>query len=233
MKHILLVEDDADIRELVAMTLEYEGYQVTVASNGRQAIQMYEQVRPDLVISDMRMPEMTGIELSRFIQESSGQGRIPVVLLTAYSDDAQVEDAYHAGIWGLIIKPFTADELIHQMTTIIETGDKISFRSDDSLDAYAHQDDWVGRPAAVPDHTGELTEHYETDYVRPSHMTLPPMTTVVRTKPLEHDSSPLPAPSVDERNDYQYLAELSDYPDDDRTTAGEQTDLLDAEDSVE
>jgi CheY-like chemotaxis protein len=83
MKRVLIVDDDKNLRRLYQAELEAEGYQIAVAENGRQATEMITRQTPDLVVLDIRMPEMDGLEaMSRILGENR---RVPIILNTAYS----------------------------------------------------------------------------------------------------------------------------------------------------
>lgn len=79
MAKILIAEDERDIRDLIAFTLRYGGYEVLTANNGEEAVQMTQKELPDLVLTDVRMPKMTGYEACRLIKADPTTQHIPVV----------------------------------------------------------------------------------------------------------------------------------------------------------
>jgi CheY-like chemotaxis protein len=107
-QHILVVDDVPSIRLLVATILEDEGYQVTTAQNGQEALERIQEQAPDLVLLDLQMPVMNGWELQRRLQE---QGCcIPVVFMTAGPQARLEAERHHAE--GYVAKPFDPDTLI-------------------------------------------------------------------------------------------------------------------------
>jgi response regulator NasT len=109
-KRILVAEDEAIIRLDLAEMLGEAGYDVVgQASNGEQAVEMATELRPDLVIMDVKMPVLDGISAA----EQIGKERIcPVVMLTAFSQTELVERARDAGVMAYIVKPFTATDVV-------------------------------------------------------------------------------------------------------------------------
>lgn len=113
---ILIVDDDAAIREVVAEVLEEEGYAVVTAASGEEALRVLDAVRPALVVLDMRMPVMNGWE---FAEELSARedNRVPVLVMTAAVDAAQ--RAAEIGAAGTLSKPFDLIDLIDLVETLI------------------------------------------------------------------------------------------------------------------
>jgi DNA-binding response OmpR family regulator len=110
--HILLVDDEPGLREAVQAYLEDSGFAVQVASNARDAWQLLEQTTPDLVISDIMMPQVSGYE---FLKQMRGDVRflnLPVVFLTAKGMTKDRIDGYNAGCDAYLSKPFDPDELV-------------------------------------------------------------------------------------------------------------------------
>jgi two-component system response regulator GlrR len=100
---ILLVDDDADLLHLLTMRLNASGYQVTATSSAEQALRLFEQCHPHLVISDQRMPGMQGIELYEELQQR--QPGLPVILLTAHGTIPDAVEATRQGIFSYLVKP--------------------------------------------------------------------------------------------------------------------------------
>jgi DNA-binding response OmpR family regulator len=108
---ILVVDDDVDVAETVARTLQRAGYEVFVVHRGADALQMAHQRRPDLVVLDIRMPGLSGIEVCRMLRGSPGLARVPVLFLSAKSEVADRLEGFEAGADDYITKPFDLREL--------------------------------------------------------------------------------------------------------------------------
>ena len=110
-KHILVAEDSADLAELYCVQLESLGFDVTVAKNGREAMKLAPLLRPDLIIMDILMPKMDGLEATRQIRENPATRDIPILAATAKALDGDKEKCLAAGCDDYIAKPFTHREL--------------------------------------------------------------------------------------------------------------------------
>ena len=108
---VLIAEDDRDSRELLAWILEKLGYQVVSTQDGKQAWEAYRRGKFRLVISDLLMPEVDGLELCRRIRASKQQKYTYIILLTALIGKKQYLEGMDAGADDFITKPFDADEL--------------------------------------------------------------------------------------------------------------------------
>jgi len=120
MAHILVAEDERDIRELINFTLMYAGYQVTQASNGAEALELAPKVKPDLIMMDVRMPKMTGYEACRQIKQIEELRNIPVIFLSAKGQDEEVQTGIEAGAVAYILKPFSPEDLTRQIGEILK-----------------------------------------------------------------------------------------------------------------
>lgn len=114
---ILLVDDEEGLRITLAANLELEGFEVVEATDGRHAVELLETGTFDLVLSDIRMPRMTGIEL--FGEVRRRQPNLPVVLMTAFTDEVELERAYRAGVFAVLPKPFGVDHAIQTVARAI------------------------------------------------------------------------------------------------------------------
>ena len=110
--HILLVDDEPGLREAVQAYLEDSGFVVQVASNARDAWQLLEQATPDLVISDIMMPQVSGYEFLKQMREDVRFLNLPVVFLTAKGMTKDRIEGYNAGCDTYLSKPFDPDELV-------------------------------------------------------------------------------------------------------------------------
>ncbi len=119
MTRILVAEDERDIRELIAFTLRFAGFDVMLATNGAEAVELAEADPPDLVILDVRMPRMSGYEACRRLKENPRTASVPVVFLSAKGQDSEVQQGLASGAEEYILKPFAPDELIRQVRDIL------------------------------------------------------------------------------------------------------------------
>lgn len=110
---VLVADDHVDIRELVAFKLKGAGYSVSQAGDGQAAWDQFEAGKPDLVILDMQMPRMNGVEVLRRIRGSE-RADVPVILLSAHSRDIDVEAGLAAGADAYLIKPFSPRALLQR-----------------------------------------------------------------------------------------------------------------------
>jgi putative two-component system response regulator len=113
MIKILLVEDDAPLLEVMRCLLEAEGYEVCPAVNGKQALELFDTCQPDLVISDIMMPEMNGYELLESIRTLKQGITVPFLFLSARTERSDVDLARSLGVDDYLFKPFDASELIN------------------------------------------------------------------------------------------------------------------------
>jgi len=118
-KTVLVVDDSPSIREAVGFTLQNEGYQVIKADSGKNALLYFENTQVDLVITDLHMPEMNGIDLTKEIRKLPYFSRIPILVLTTESQVAKKMEAKQAGATGWIVKPFVAEKLISVVKKVI------------------------------------------------------------------------------------------------------------------
>src|ERR1043165_1085979 len=109
MANILIVDDEQSYRQLLTLVFEEEGYNSRTAMNGRQALKLLEDEPAQVVISDVKMPDMDGIELLRALRET--QPDVGVVLMTGVASVATAREAFKLGADDFIQKPFAVEEL--------------------------------------------------------------------------------------------------------------------------
>jgi CheY-like chemotaxis protein len=119
MAKILVAEDERDIRDLIAFTLQFAGHQVLTANNGEEAVQMTQKEIPDLVLTDVRMPKMTGYEACKLIKADPTTQHIPVVFLSAKGQEAEVQTGLDSGADEYLLKPFAPDQLTRKVAEIL------------------------------------------------------------------------------------------------------------------
>jgi DNA-binding response OmpR family regulator len=119
-KTILLVEDEYHVRNIAKVVLEIEGFNVIQAENGREALDLLSEMLPDLIITDIMMPRMDGVEFFLTLKESDVTAGIPVIVLTVKS---QVEDIKYASLLGMehyVIKPFDPRDLVREVKELLK-----------------------------------------------------------------------------------------------------------------
>jgi DNA-binding response OmpR family regulator len=120
MAKILIAEDERDIRDLVAFTLRFAGYEVFSASNGEEAVDLAPRVNPDLILMDVRMPRMTGYEACKVIKANPDLKDIPIVFLSAKGQESEIQQGLDAGAEEYLLKPFAPDQLTKRVKAILE-----------------------------------------------------------------------------------------------------------------
>ena len=119
-KRILLVEDAATMRMVESMTLRGAGYEVLTASNGEEGVAKAIAEQPDLILMDVIMPKMNGLDACKKIRESENMKSIPIIMLTTRSEEDQVEIAFTYGCNDYITKPFDTLELLEKIKSHLD-----------------------------------------------------------------------------------------------------------------
>src|SRR5947209_2024244 len=119
-KRILLADDSITIQKVVELTLSDGDYEVTAVNNGNNAIQKLSEMRPDIILSDIIMPEKNGYEVCEFVKSHPEYRTIPVVLLTGTFEPFDPDRADKAGCDAVVTKPFESQSLIHKVEELIE-----------------------------------------------------------------------------------------------------------------
>jgi DNA-binding response OmpR family regulator len=109
---ILVVEDDIAMRDGICEILELAGYTASVASNGKEALELLEKVTPELIVSDIMMPEMDGYHFYGHVREDDRWLTVPFIFLTARGEKADVLRGKSMGVDDYLIKPFDPEELL-------------------------------------------------------------------------------------------------------------------------
>jgi two-component system, sensor histidine kinase and response regulator len=119
MKLIVVADDNEANRELVAVILQRQGYEVLEANNGREALELVQQRQPDLVLLDIHMPEMDGYEALHVIRESQRGRNVPIVALTASAMAGDAEEALAQGFDAYLAKPYEISAVIVLVKNLI------------------------------------------------------------------------------------------------------------------
>ena len=116
MARVLIVEDDLGIAEFLQLELEHEGYDILYAADGRTALDIFEKNEPDLVLLDIRLPQLNGLEVLRRIRKTSNT---PVIMLTARGDTFDKVCGLDSGADDYLAKPFEIEELLARMRAVM------------------------------------------------------------------------------------------------------------------
>ena len=114
---ILIIDDAPANIQTLSSILKARGYNINIATNGRQGLEVLERIRPDLILLDIMMPEMDGFETCQRIKASTAWREIPIVFLTAKTDTADIVRAFELGAVDYVPKPFNAHELLARVNT--------------------------------------------------------------------------------------------------------------------
>jgi two-component system, OmpR family, alkaline phosphatase synthesis response regulator PhoP len=118
-QNILIVEDEESISSFVKMYLEREGFRVTVAPTGEQALRALNDDQVDLVTLDLMLPDMDGLDICRAVRSSSNASNVPIIMLTARDEDIDKIVGLEVGADDYLTKPFNARELVARIKTIL------------------------------------------------------------------------------------------------------------------
>ena len=118
-KTILIVDDEPAIREMIAVALEMADYRSIEASNAREAYTAIVDHRPDLILLDWMLPETSGIELARRLKRNKDTAEIPIIMLTAKSDEDNKVQGLEVGADDYITKPFSPKELVARLKAVL------------------------------------------------------------------------------------------------------------------
>ncbi|WP_323960023.1 response regulator [Arthrobacter sp. JZ12] len=116
---ILVVDDDADIRDLVSTKLESSGYEVETAGDGAAGLELALGNSYSLIISDIMMPGMSGVEMVHRLRSAEPAVTVPVILLTAKNQERDIQTGFAAGITDYIVKPFSPRALAARVTEVL------------------------------------------------------------------------------------------------------------------
>jgi DNA-binding response OmpR family regulator len=119
MAKIVIAEDEPDIRELIAFTLRFAGYEVITGSNGQEGYDLTKKERPDLAMFDVRMPRMTGYDACKMIKADPEIAHIPVIFLSAKGQENEIEQGLAAGADDYLLKPFAPDQLTERVKAVL------------------------------------------------------------------------------------------------------------------
>jgi two-component system chemotaxis response regulator CheY len=111
-KRVMAVDDSATVRQVLQMTLEGAGYEVVEAVDGKDALNKLGNITVDMMVTDLNMPNMDGIDLIKQVRQSPGNRFMPIIMLTTESQPEKKQEGKAAGASGWIVKPFKPEQLL-------------------------------------------------------------------------------------------------------------------------
>ncbi|MBA4106631.1 MAG: two-component system response regulator [Pirellula sp.] len=118
--HVLVVDDSPSIRRMIAVTLAAEGFEVSPCSSGVEAIKAAKAKAVDVVVTDLNMPEIDGLELTRQLRLLPNTSKCPILILTTETSAARKDEAKTAGANGWILKPFREEALVRAIRSVCQ-----------------------------------------------------------------------------------------------------------------
>lgn len=122
---ILVVEDEPAVRELLVNAFEFNNFDVIEAENGAEGVEAAKKNLPDIILMDVRMPIMTGFEACEIIKADESTKNIPIIFLSAYGQDAEVNTGLSLGAEEYLVKPFEVSSLIVRVKDVLSNYGKI------------------------------------------------------------------------------------------------------------
>lgn len=162
--HVLVVEDEAPLAELLKYNLEKEGYRVSVANDGEEALVLADENQPDLVVLDWMLPKAPGIEVCRRLRARQETRNTPIVMLTARSEESDRVRGLDIGADDYITKPFSMTELLARLRAVMRrirpglADDKITC-GDIVMDRVAHRVKRAGREVHLGPTEFKILDH--------------------------------------------------------------------------
>lgn len=119
---ILVADDEQDIRELVAYRLSRSGYRIIEARDGEEAFQLAADQALDMAVLDVMMPRLNGFDLTQRLRHTPATERLPILLMSASVQEADISRGFAAGADGYLTKPFTPDQLLTRVREVLSWG---------------------------------------------------------------------------------------------------------------
>jgi two-component system, OmpR family, alkaline phosphatase synthesis response regulator PhoP len=133
---ILVVDDEEDILELVRFNLAREGYRVETSADGERALEAARSTRPDLIVLDLMLPGMDGLEVARVLKQNPDTGRIPIVMLTAKGEDSDIVAGLELGAEDYITKPFSPRVLVARVRAVLRRRKRAAAPEEDTINIH-------------------------------------------------------------------------------------------------
>lgn len=134
-KRILVVEDEPRVMVMVRKRLELNGYRVITAVDGKEAVEVTQQEHPDLIVLDLMLPKLDGYEVCRVLRHDPACARIPILMLTARTQDEDIRLGMVTGANAYLTKPFDAEVLLSRIAELIDEQEREAARRADARPA--------------------------------------------------------------------------------------------------
>ncbi len=122
-KTVLVIDDSATVRKFVSVSLEMQGFEVTTAKDGMDALEQLPKRKFDLVITDLNMPTMDGFEFIRTLRETPEFKDLPVIILTSLSDQTNKQHGTDLGVTSYVVKPFSLEKIQYEVSKYVSWAD--------------------------------------------------------------------------------------------------------------
>ena len=132
-KTILIVDDEEDILELISFNLSKEGYKVLTAQDGEQCLNLAKETLPDLIVLDLMLPGMDGLEVARVLKRDPQTGHIPIVMLTAKTEEVDIVTGLELGADDYVTKPFSPRVLLARIRTVLRRSAQAASKDEKSV----------------------------------------------------------------------------------------------------
>jgi two-component system alkaline phosphatase synthesis response regulator PhoP len=129
-ERILVVEDEADLAEVLSYNLRREGYRVSSAGTGKEGLQRVRSEKPDLILLDLMLPDVDGLEVCRLVRQDPAAAATPIIMLTAKSEETDVVVGLGIGADDYVPKPFSVKELLARVKAVLRRGTEAREESD-------------------------------------------------------------------------------------------------------
>ena len=121
MKKILLIEDDQTFSLILQIALKNKGYDVEIADDGSKGVDKAAEYRPDLIVLDVNLPVLSGFDVAKRLKETEGLKEIPIIMLTALSQEVNITRGYSVGVEDYLTKPFPVEHLFLKIKKYLKT----------------------------------------------------------------------------------------------------------------
>src|SRR5213078_1085415 len=156
-KRILLADDSITIQKVVELTFSDGDYEVVAVNNGAKAIQKLSEMRPDIILSDIIMPEKNGYEVCEYVKSHPEFRSIPVILLTGTFEPFDPDRADKAGCDAVVTKPFESQSLIHNVEELIEHAKTQAPTDRSPAPMFETQPPFAAEPSAAPEPASQFS----------------------------------------------------------------------------